>query len=133
MPLRARKPMLDLVRFALLTLTALGLAAVWLAAVRLRLGDGRDASGAVAGGTQVILTVAGLLCSGLIAFSHRAWLASLLSLATGWALIAGAEALFNLLVPKAYEAVGPGAMAFLWVIVASIVAIPLGLLLRLLL
>lgn len=133
MPLRAKRSMDDLLRFALLNLAALALAALWLAGVRLLHGDGRDASGPVVLGTLPILALAALACSLLIAFAHRPWLAALLSLASGWALIAGAEMLFTLVVPKAFEAVGPGAMAYLWVIVASIGAIPLGLVIRLLL
>lgn len=133
MPLRAKRSMDDLARFALLNSVALALAALWLAGVRLLHGDGRDASGPVVLGTQPILAIAALACSLLIAFAHRARLAVVLSLASGWVLIAGAGALFTLLVPKAYEAVGPGAMAYLWVIVASIGAVPLGLIIRLVL
>lgn len=133
MPFRAQRSMDDLARFAVLNLVALALAAVWLVGVRLLFGDGRDASHPVVLGTLPILALAALACSLLIAFAHRAWLAVVLSLASGWVLIAGAGALFNLLVPKAYEAVGPGAMAYLWVIVASIGAVPVGLMIRLLL
>lgn len=133
MPLRAKRSTDDLARFALLNSVALALAALWLAGVRLLHGDGRDASGPVVLGTLPILAIAALACSLLIAFAHRARLAVVLSLTSGWVLIAGAGALFTLLVPKAYEPVGPGAMAYLWVIVASIGAVPAGLIIRLLL
>ncbi len=92
--------MIDLAHFTLLNVVAVGLAAVWLSAVRLRMGDGPDASGAVAVGTLTILVVAAFSCSLLLAIVHRAWLAAILSLATGWVLFAGASPLFSLLVPK---------------------------------
>ena len=130
MLLRAKCSITDLARFALLNLVAIGLTAAWLTTIRVRIGDGPDASNPVAIGTLTILVGAALTGSVLIALAHRAWLAAILSLATGWVLIAGASTLFTLLVPKAYEAIGPGAMALLWVVVASIGATIVGIVLR---
>ncbi|MDW8443132.1 MAG: hypothetical protein RML45_01535 [Acetobacteraceae bacterium] len=130
MPLRARRPVDDLARFALLDAAALGVAAILLAVVRLRFGDGRDAVDPAGVWTVLVLTLAALGGSVLIAFSHRAWLAVLLCLASGLVLVSGASALLTLLLPKTYAALGPAAMAFMLVLLGSIGAVPLGLLLR---
>lgn len=133
MPLRARSRREDLARFALLDAAALAIAAVHLAAVRLVVGDGRDAMDAAGVGTIAILSVAALAGSPLIALARDAGLACALSLVSGWILLLGVLALLTAIVPKAYEAMGPAAMAYLHVIFAAMGAIPVGLLLRLLL
>lgn len=46
-------------------------------------------------------------------------------------LVSGASALLTLLLPKTYEAMGPAAMASMFVLLGSIGAVPLGLIIRL--
>lgn len=133
MPLRSTRAMTDFVRFVLLDAAALAVAALHLAAVRLGLGDGRHAMDAAGVGTVAILSLAALGGALLIAFAHSAWLASLVSFASGWVLVFGADLLLTGMMPKTFAAMGPAAMAYLFVILASIGAMPLGLLLRLIL
>lgn len=120
----------DLANFVLPNLVALGLAAVWLVGVRLLFRDGPDATSAVILGTLPILSLGAIGCSLLIADAYDVRLACLLTFFSGCLLTAGAWGLFSLLVPKSYEAMGPAAMGYLFVVPASLGAIPLGLFLR---
>lgn len=123
----------DLASFILLNLAAIGLCAVWLAGVRLLFGDGERATDAVIVGTFPILSLGALGCSLLIADADDAMLAIVLTLISGGALFGGGWGLFRLLVPKSHEAMGPAAMGYLFVAVAALGAIPLGLFLRIVL
>lgn len=133
MPPRASSRREDVTRFALPDAGTLVLAAVHLAAVRLRLGDGRDATDPAGVGTIAILSFAALAGFLPIAFARQATLAPFLSLVSGRVLIIGVFGLLTPLVPQACEAMGPAAPACLHVIFASVAAIPSGLLLRLVL
>lgn len=123
----------DLANFVLLNLAALALAAVWLVGVRLLFRDGPDATHAVILGTLPILSLGAVGCSLLIADAYDVRLAALLTFFSGCLLTAGAWGLCSLLAPKSLAAMGPAALGYLFVVVASIGAIPLGLFLRMVL
>lgn len=133
MPLRATRAVTDLVRFALLDAVALAVVALYLAGLRLWRGDGRALLDPAVVGSIAILTLFALAGAVLIALARGAGLAALLSVASGLVLMLGGTIVLAVIVPKAFEAAGPGAMAMLFPLLASVGAVPAGLVLRALL
>lgn len=133
MPLRAARRRDDLIRFGLLDAAALALAALYLAVLRLRLGDAADAMDPAGVGTVAILIPAALAGGLLVAVSHSAGTAVLLCVGSGYLLTAGGAVLVGAILPRAHEAMGPAAMVFAFPALAGFGAVPVGLLLRLVL
>lgn len=121
----------DLVRFALLDAAALALTALYLAAVRLLLGDRHKAITPAGVGTMSILTFAALLGAPLTAIAHSAGIGIALSLSSGLILVFGAIAVLDTILPNAFRAMQSLGFIFLFPILATIVALPFGLFMRL--
>lgn len=130
MRLRSPCAMTDLVCFALLDATALAAAALLRGSLRVWRGDGRESLDPAVVGSVALLTLAALAGAVLIALAHRAALACLLTIGSGLVLMAGGTVPLGLVMPKAFEAAGPAAMVMMFPLLASVAAIPLGLLLR---
>ncbi len=121
----------DLVRFALLDAAALALTALYLAAIRLFLGDGHRAITPAGVGTMSILNFAAFLGAPLIAMACSAGVGIVLSLSSGLILVFGAIAVLDTILPNAFRAMEPRGLIFVFPILATIVALPFGLFMRL--
>lgn len=121
----------DVFRFGLLTVAAFAIAALYLAALRLVLGDGPAAVTPAAVGMLFILTLAGAFGAPLIYIAKDAAVSVVLSVTSPTLLVLGAFALLDTIVPKAFRTIQSAPVIFLVPILAAIIGIPFAIFLRL--
>ncbi len=121
----------DLVRFALLDAAALVFTGLYLAAVRLVLGDGHKAVTPAGVGTIFILLLAAVLGAPLTAIAHTPGIGIALAISSGLVLVFGGVALLGTILPNAFRAMQSFALIFLFPILAAIGSLPFGLFMRL--
>ncbi|MDW8443131.1 MAG: hypothetical protein RML45_01530 [Acetobacteraceae bacterium] len=123
----------DLVLFALVNVPAIAGLALYLAVLRLWLGDGPAAITPASAGTVFVLTLAAILSAPLIGVARSADMGIVLAIACAMVQVIGGAILLETLLPTTLRATQPPGVILVFPILASIGAIPFGLFLRIIL
>lgn len=123
----------DLVLFALVNVPAIAGLALYLAVLRLWLGDGPAAITPASAGTVFVLTLAAILSAPLIGVARSADMGIVLAIACAMVQVIGGAILLETFLPTTLRATQPPGVILVFPILASIGAIPFGLFLRIIL